>query len=177
MDWQRHYAGLRTLLDSGGTLDVVLPGVTYRGDDIGAWLRKQRNQWDQLNAEQQRRLTALGVTPVPRPAKAPERPSGGAARAGRAPVKVKGSAAFQRGLDALQQFVEREGHVKVPRQHTEHLPPAATGAVGAGRPEQQGAEGVPVRLGVFLSNTRQRREKLTDEQRAALADLGVPWAG
>ncbi|MFH8341511.1 helicase associated domain-containing protein [Streptomyces sp. AM6-12] len=92
-------------------------------------------------------------------------------------MRVKGSQAFQRDLEALRQFVEREGHVKVPRQHTEPLPPTAAGTrEGAGRPKQQGREGVPVRLGVFLSNTRQRRDRLTDEQRATRADLGVEWA-
>ncbi|MYV49588.1 hypothetical protein GT031_29555 [Streptomyces sp. SID2888] len=87
VDWQRHYAGLQTLLEAGGTLEVVLPGVSYRGDDIGAWLRKQRAQWAQLNAEQQQqRLGALGVAPAPGPAaaKAPGRPSVGPARARRA---------------------------------------------------------------------------------------------
>ncbi|MER8073855.1 helicase associated domain-containing protein, partial [Streptomyces sp. NPDC094034] len=38
------------------------------------------------------------------------------------------------------------------------------------------AEPVPVRLGVWLSNSRARRDKLTGEQRAALAKLGIQWA-
>ncbi|MFF4715156.1 helicase associated domain-containing protein [Streptomyces eurythermus] len=32
-------------------------------------------------------------------------------------------------------------------------------------------------LGVWVSSTRQRRDKLTAEQRAALAALGMDWAG
>ncbi|WP_307179757.1 helicase associated domain-containing protein [Streptomyces africanus] len=32
------------------------------------------------------------------------------------------------------------------------------------------------KLGVWISNTRARRDKLTAEQRAALAELGVEWA-
>ncbi len=39
------------------------------------------------------------------------------------------------------------------------------------------AEPVPVKLGVWLSNTKSRRDKLTAEQRAALAALGMEWAG
>ncbi|MFF7341987.1 helicase associated domain-containing protein, partial [Streptomyces sp. NPDC008163] len=35
----------------------------------------------------------------------------------------------------------------------------------------------PVRLGVWLSNTRARRDKLTVDQLAALANLGMVWAG
>ncbi|WP_423247497.1 helicase associated domain-containing protein [Streptomyces decoyicus] len=36
---------------------------------------------------------------------------------------------------------------------------------------------VPVRLGVWVSNTKSRRDKLTAEQLAALAKLGMQWAG
>lgn len=39
------------------------------------------------------------------------------------------------------------------------------------------AEPVPVKLGVWLSNTKSRQDKLTAEQRAALATLGMEWAG
>ena len=34
----------------------------------------------------------------------------------------------------------------------------------------------PVKLGVFLSNTKSRRAKLTADKLAALADLGLEWA-
>ena len=37
-------------------------------------------------------------------------------------------------------------------------------------------EAVSVRLGTFMSNTKARRDKLTDPQRVALAELGVKWA-
>ncbi|MCX4538412.1 helicase (plasmid) [Streptomyces sp. NBC_00841] len=33
-----------------------------------------------------------------------------------------------------------------------------------------------MKLGVFISNTKTRRDKLTHEQRTALAELGVRWA-
>ncbi|GGY12103.1 hypothetical protein GCM10010358_75690 [Streptomyces minutiscleroticus] len=32
------------------------------------------------------------------------------------------------------------------------------------------------KLGVWISNTKARRGKLTSDQRAALAELGVQWA-
>ncbi|MYV49587.1 helicase associated domain-containing protein [Streptomyces sp. SID2888] len=86
---------------------------------------------------------------------------------------MKGSGPFLRGLAALQQYAQREGHVRVPRQWTEHLPTASTGAAGAA---EGGGDVSAVRLGVWLSNTRQRRENLTGEQRQALAALGVDWA-
>jgi hypothetical protein len=34
-----------------------------------------------------------------------------------------------------------------------------------------------VKLGVWLSNTKSRRDKLAAEQLAALAALGMDWAG
>ncbi|WP_190078753.1 helicase associated domain-containing protein, partial [Streptomyces daghestanicus] len=37
-------------------------------------------------------------------------------------------------------------------------------------------EAVPVKLGVWISNTKSRRDKLDQEQRAALAALGMKWA-
>ncbi|MEU7584412.1 hypothetical protein AB0B50_43310 [Streptomyces sp. NPDC041068] len=43
--------------------------------------------------------------------------------------------------------------------------------------EESEAEPVPVKLGVRLSNTKSRRDKLTHAQRAALATLGMDWAG
>lgn len=37
-------------------------------------------------------------------------------------------------------------------------------------------DGTPVRLGVFLSNQKNRRDRLSEQQLAALANLGYDWA-
>ncbi|WP_461090779.1 helicase associated domain-containing protein [Streptomyces incanus] len=77
----------------------------------------------------------------------------------------KAQAAFQRGLAALSQWVEREGaHRPVPRDHSEQI--TADGET----------EPVTVKLGVWVSNTKTRRDKLTPEQVDALRELGVEWA-
>lgn len=61
--------------------------------------------------------------------------------------------------------MEREGSNRaVPRGHGEQI--AVDGET----------EPVVVKLGVWVSNTKSRRDKLTQEQRAALAELGVEWA-
>ncbi|MFD6725805.1 helicase associated domain-containing protein [Streptomyces anthocyanicus] len=39
-----------------------------------------------------------------------------------------------------------------------------------------GRESQHVKLGVWVSNTRARRDKLSQEQLAALAELGLEWA-
>ncbi|MFE8017904.1 Helicase associated domain protein [Streptomyces antibioticus] len=151
-DWQRHYAALRELLrDEDGHTDV-LPGVTIHGMDIGRWLAKQRQHdvWQGLSAGQRERLEQLGITPLPPEAErqAPTMASNGA------------SGAFERGVAALAQYKERTGSVgPVSRSHVEVLP-----------------DGTEVKLGVFLSNTKSRRGKLTTDKLQQLADLGLAWA-
>jgi hypothetical protein len=66
---------------------------------------------------------------------------------------------------ALAQYIAREGVGRpVPRGHSEEI--AVDGE----------AEPMSVKLGVWVSNTKARRDKLTGEQRAALAELGMEWA-
>ncbi|MFI6348735.1 Helicase associated domain protein [Streptomyces sp. NPDC050560] len=160
LDWQRHYRVLADLVDADGVLPEIQPGVLMDGDDIGRWLERQKNPgtWAQLSAEQQERLSQLGITPLEAPSPAPSatRSTKGAGKA---------QQAFQRGVQALAQWVEREGaHRPVPRGHNEEI--MVDGE----------AELVTVKLGVWVSNTKSRRDKLTQDQRGALAELGVNWA-
>nr|WTA00859.1 Helicase associated domain protein [Streptomyces sp. NBC_00857] len=155
LHWQRHYSVLADLADADGALPEIQPGVLFEGDDLGRWTERQASNWAQLSTEQQKRLTVLGLTPAERPAAAPARTGTGG------PGKM--STAFQRGLTALAQYLHREGHERpVPRKHEE--------------PVEVGGQEHVVKLGVFISNTKSRRDRLTPEQRAALAELGVKWA-
>lgn len=159
LDWQRHYKVLADLVDADGVLPHIDPGVTFDGDDIGRWLTRQReaSTWTQLSAEQQERLTKLGTKPVAAPSPAP-------AAKDATKGQSKAQQAFQRGLAALTQWVEREGaHRPVPRSHAEEI--TVDGET----------EPVAVRLGVWVSNTKSRRDKLTPEQRVALKELGIDW--
>ncbi|WP_237694445.1 hypothetical protein [Streptomyces sp. SID2563] len=72
----------------------------------------------------------------------------------------KAEAAFQLGLAALSQWAEREGRRPIPH--------------GAVVEVLIDGETVPVRLRVWLSNTKSRRNKLTAQQ---LAALSMKWAG
>ncbi|MGC5040113.1 Helicase associated domain protein [Streptomyces sp. DT190] len=160
LDWQRHYRVLADLVDADGALPTIEPGVLFEGDDIGRWLKRQKNPgtWAQLSTEQQQRLSKLGVQRDQAPSPTPE-----AARAAKRPSKAQ--AAFQRGLAALTQWVEKEGDRPVPR-----------GAVVEVEVDGE-TEPVPVRLGVWISNTKSRRDRLTVEQLDALRHLGMEWAG
>ncbi|MFH8894695.1 helicase associated domain-containing protein [Streptomyces sp. NPDC017949] len=61
--------------------------------------------------------------------------------------------------------MERKGaHQPVPRAHGEEI-------TVEGEPEP-----IVVKLGVWVSNTKSRRDKLTADQLAALAKLGIDWA-
>ncbi|MFG2586534.1 helicase associated domain-containing protein [Streptomyces malaysiensis] len=151
LDWQRQYRILAQLAEDepGGHLPHIAPGVLFEGDDLGQWLQQQANNWTGLSNEQQQRLTALGMTPAERPAPAAH---SGQKAAG------KLSAAFHRSVAALAQYIAREGHHRIPRGHIEEI--TINGHDTA----------VSVRLGVFMSNTKSRRDKLTEPQRAALAE-------
>jgi hypothetical protein len=130
--------------------------VTFDGDDVGRWLKRQRRDWELLSTEQQKRLSGIGVQPAPAPPPAPA--TRGAAR------PSKAQQAFQRGLAALAQWIEREGQRPVPRGHREQIM------------VEGDAEPVSVRLGVWLSSTRTRRDKLTSEQLQTLREFGMEWA-
>ncbi|MFJ1887163.1 MULTISPECIES: helicase associated domain-containing protein [unclassified Streptomyces] len=74
-------------------------------------------------------------------------------------------------LAAARQFHARQGHLRVPRKHAEHLESAE--AV-SGR--QNGADGtVMVKLGTWLDNVRKRAGKLPEQRRADLDQLGMRW--
>jgi hypothetical protein len=149
LDWQRHHRVLADLVDADGTLPEIQPGVLFEGDDLKRWIRRQANSWAELSQEQQKRLTALGLKPIERPAPAPA-------------AKRKTSAAFQRGVAALAQYFAREGTTEVTRSHRERI-------VVDGQDHE-------LALGVWYANQKQRRDKITPDQRGALAELGVDWA-
>ncbi|WP_436801414.1 helicase associated domain-containing protein [Streptomyces griseorubiginosus] len=148
VDWQRHYAALRELVRDEGQADV-LPGVTVHGMDVGRWLQKNRQHavWQGLLDGQRELLEAIGVVPLPPEQEAP-------AKAPKTP-----SGAFERGVAALAQYKDRTGSLTVPRAHVERL-----------------EDGTEIRLGVFLSNSKSRRAKLSADRLAALAALGLDWA-
>ncbi|MFE5165037.1 Helicase associated domain protein [Streptomyces sp. NPDC056697] len=147
IDWQRHYAALASQLADEAALAEIVPGVTFGDQDVNAWVKAQRENWEQLSDGQRERLVQLGVEPLPPEPETPAKP----------PRTALGP--FERGVEALAQYKARTGSVKPPRAHVEVLP-----------------DGTQVKLGVFLSNTKARRSKLTADKRTALEGLGVELA-
>ncbi|WLQ38577.1 Helicase associated domain protein (plasmid) [Streptomyces castrisilvae] len=156
LDWQRHYRVLADLVDADGHLPDIAPGVAFDGDDLGKWLARQRKAvtWAQLSTAQQERLSQLGLKPI--------QPPSPATAATRATKPGKAQQAFQRGLTALAQYVAREGESTVKRTHREKI-------VIDGQEHD-------LALGIWYSNQKQRRDKLTAEQLDALRELGMEWA-
>ncbi|WP_405869908.1 helicase associated domain-containing protein [Streptomyces zaomyceticus] len=123
--------------------------------DIGKWLARQRKSevWAALSSGQRERLEAIGVVPH---APALEELAGTEEPGEPSAVSVS---AFERGVAALDPVQGRTGSLTVPRAHVERL-----------------EDGSEVKLGVFLSNSKSRRAKLTADKLAALAGLGLEWA-
>ncbi|MGI5353539.1 Helicase associated domain protein [Streptomyces sp. CA-250714] len=149
LSWQRHYAKARWLLSQGATLAELQPGVSLGGDDIGAWLAEQPAAWHSLKKGQQERLTELGIQPA---AKAELTTPAVPARASK----------WEINLAAARQFKAREGHLRVPRPHTETVTDTE------GRQHH-------IRLGVFRSNTRShyKQHKLTPDQAREALEVGL----
>ncbi|MEU2081232.1 Helicase associated domain protein [Streptomyces albus] len=147
--WQRHWAKARWLLSQGATLAELRPGVSFGGDDIGTWLAEQPAAWHTLAPGQQRRLAELGLRPAATTAPAPT-------------VVPAGASRWEINLAAARQFKAREGHLRVPRAHTETV----TDTVGREH---------HIRLGVFRSNTRthHKKQKLTPEQTREVTEIGL----
>ncbi|CAO0830874.1 helicase associated domain-containing protein [Streptomyces microflavus] len=135
-------------------LPAIQPGVLFERDNLGKRLQRQTNFWAQLSAEQQERLSVLGVKPAQRVA---------AAAAGQGRREDVSSLRAGRGRPSRSTSA-LEGHQRVPRTHAEAI--AVEGETTR----------VVVKLGVWISNTKSRRVKLTADQRGALTELGVEGA-
>ncbi|WP_181769141.1 helicase associated domain-containing protein, partial [Streptomyces albidus (ex Kaewkla and Franco 2022)] len=147
IDWQRCFHLTRLHREAGGALPTEAGSVIVQGDDLGKWTRAQQRGWNKLNTAQQWLLQhILGLQPTAADEKPPRR--------SRAQI-------WADNLTAAHQYRQREGHLNVPRTHTETLPRTTT--------EQERN----IRLGIWINNQRTRTATLTPEQATQLADLGI----
>ncbi|WP_436319904.1 helicase associated domain-containing protein [Streptomyces massasporeus] len=121
----------------------MAPGaVVHQDEDLGRWVRSVRLCRDNLTTVQQwicERI--LGITP----ATDDEKP------------KWRTSQADKWALndEAARQYYHREGHLRVPRKHTERI--IIGGEGGAEVPEER-----ELRLGAWISNQRSRAAMLSE---------------
>ncbi|MGP3991988.1 helicase associated domain-containing protein [Streptomyces sp. 3N207] len=150
LSWQRHYAKAHWLLSEGATLAELQPGVSLGGDDVGTWLAEQPAAWRTLTDGQQQRLAALGIQPA------------ATAALPAAPAVPAGASRWEINLAAARHFKACEGHLRVPRDHTETIT------------DTEGGEH-HIRLGVFRSNTRSqhKKQKLSANQASEAHELGL----
>ncbi|MEV6948233.1 Helicase associated domain protein [Streptomyces sp. NPDC051172] len=144
LTWRRAYAHAKAHIDAGGSPDVTGSFTTPDGFNLGQWLSRQRNNFHTLRAEQAQLLIDIGVTPHVDSIH-PEA------------FRTARGRDFRRGLVAASCYLAREGHLDVPRQHTE------TDWIGS------------FRLGSWIDHIRRTPNELTDEERAALAILRMAW--
>ncbi|MFD9301455.1 Helicase associated domain protein [Streptomyces sp. NPDC060048] len=108
ISWQRAFHLTRVHLDAGGRLPSGPGQAVVQGEDLGVWLRGQRQSWERLSWAQRWLLEhALGVTP----AEGADRPR----------KRVGHAAAWAAHLEAARQFHARERHLRVPRTHVERV--------------------------------------------------------
>ncbi|MER5878464.1 Helicase associated domain protein [Streptomyces sp. NPDC001910] len=144
--WRRRYIRARTLItttDWRPAIASTAPGQEHQA--TVDWVLAQRAAFFQLQPRQQELLTSLGIPPLAHTlhhdhAYDPEHH------------------AFYEGLAHAAEFLDREGHLDVPRHHTEPAPPTPAFA-----------------LGQWIHRCRKHPEALTTEQRHALEALRMVW--
>lgn len=139
-------------LDEAGSLPTEPGDVMRQGEDLGRWVRAQRLGFDKLTAVQQWMLEqVLGIEPA----------------TGNEKPKPRRTHADKWALNfaAAKQFYEREGHLRVPRQHVERI------VIGGEDGEER-----QLRLGAWIGNQRSRAATLTPERVEQLSAIGMRWS-
>ncbi|MFF9810777.1 Helicase associated domain protein [Streptomyces coeruleorubidus] len=162
VEWQRAFHLTRLHLEEGGALPTEPGEVVHQGEDLGRWVRAQRLFFDKLTGVQQWMCEhILGI----QPADEEEKP------------KPRTSQADKWALNyaAAKQFYQREGHLRVPRQHVERISvdsgdDSRDGESGGGQEERE------IKLGAWVGNQRSRAATLSPERIEQLSAIGMRWA-
>ncbi|MFD3518608.1 Helicase associated domain protein [Streptomyces sp. NPDC058657] len=150
VEWQRAFHLVRLHLQVGGTLPTGPGTVLHQGEDLERWVRSVRYGWDSLTTVQQWMCEqVLGITPATEDEKPPPR--------------LTQADKWAMNYQAAQQFYEREGHLQVPRKHTERL-------INEGQEERE------LKLGAWVNNQRSRAATLSPERVEQLSAIGMRWS-
>jgi superfamily II DNA or RNA helicase len=128
VSWDEMYGRLQAYKEREGHCRVPATH-TENGFGLGAWVKWQRWRKDTLSEERRKRLDELGFV-----WDAPE-------------------ADWEEAFSYLKAYKEREGHCRVPSNHTENS----------------------FRLGEWVRRIRWRKDTLSEERRKRLDELGFVW--
>ncbi|MFE9776480.1 Helicase associated domain protein [Streptomyces sp. NPDC005931] len=161
VEWQRAFHLVRQHLQAGGELPSEPGVVVHQGEDLGRWVRAQRFGWDKLTTVQQWMCEhVLGI----QPATEDEKPR---------PRRTQADK-WALNYAAARQFYEREGHLRVPRQHIERI--AVASGAGSRDGESSGEqEEREIKLGAWVGNQRFRAATLSPERIEQLSTIGMRW--
>jgi hypothetical protein len=132
--WEEGYQRLLEYVQRVGNASVASDHVESDGYPLGGWVHGQRTSYKEgkLAAERVLRLESVDGW-----------------------IWDHAEAKWQDGITHLQQYVEREGHARVPKSHIE-------------------PDGYP--LGRWINNQRAKRKKLTRQRRTDLEAVpGWQW--
>ncbi|MEU3290429.1 helicase associated domain-containing protein [Streptomyces longwoodensis] len=104
LTWRRAHAHAH--MEAGGSPDLPGSFTTPDGFKLGQGLNRQRNTFTTLSVEQAKLLIDIGIAPHGESI----HPEAFGTERGRI---------FRRGLVAASSYLAREGHLDVPRRHTE----------------------------------------------------------
>ncbi|MEU9061737.1 Helicase associated domain protein [Streptomyces sp. NPDC048430] len=138
VDWQRLFRLSWNHVKSGNPLPDKAGLVVTDGEDLGKWASAQRAGFTRLTPTQQWMLTSM-------------------LNISAAPAKRSRAEMWAQNLAAAQQYREREGHLEVPRSHTEQIGDQT------------------VRLGAWVSQQRVKAAKLPPQRAKELSALGMRW--
>ncbi|MFF9490299.1 Helicase associated domain protein [Streptomyces sp. NPDC014676] len=157
VEWQRCFHLTRLHLEAGHPLPTSPGNVVHQGEDLGRWVRAQRLGWDKLTSVQQWLCEqVLGIEPAADDEKPPPRRSQ--------------ADKWALNLAAARQFYQREGHLRVPRKHTERI---IGGNGNGGSDEDQDVQ--ELKLGAWIGNQRSRAATLSPERVEQLSAIGMRW--
>ncbi|AJF70515.1 helicase (plasmid) [Streptomyces vietnamensis] len=139
IDWQRLFRLAWSHTKGGSPLPDKAGLVVVDGEDLGRWAAAQRAGFTKLTATQQWMLTSMvGITATP--------------------AKRTREQMWAQNLAAARQYHAREGHLEVPRSHTEQVDDQA------------------VRLGAWVSQQRVKAGKLPAQRVEELSALDMRWS-
>ena len=145
LTWQRTYAAAKKHVADGGSTELPNRHRTVDGIPLGQWFSRQRNHFAQLHPLQARLLLDLHLVPSV-DSLVPDA------------FRSERGRQFRRALIACAAYLAREGHLRVPRQHT----------------EEDWAGSFP--LGPWIHDARRAPQRFTSIERAALVVLQMQWS-